>query len=152
LANASLEYSSVKWTDLENACLYGAKTYHAQFGNVNLKGVQLQKADLSFSDLEGCNMIGAQLQGAVMRGAKLQKSRLWGVKIEEKTDLRDTNWWKANFFYKEPFTPEDETRIDERLLELLFERYGITVPDNPGQLHQSVRKYLSSSNASIPKG
>lgn len=119
----------------------------ADLRGVKLKGVDLEEAHLEGANfekahLEGANFEKAHLQGANLKGARLEDAKLNSIKIDENTDLENSNWWEANF--------EADKRIDADLLEELFSRYAHQVPKSAGELHSSVRSFMEKAGRQSP--
>lgn len=82
LRGANLSEAKLQRADLQGACLTGASLRGA-----DLEGAKLQGAALNGADLHGARLTEADLTGAQLRGASLAEAWLWGIAMDDGTDL-----------------------------------------------------------------
>jgi hypothetical protein len=102
----------------------------ASLAGRDLRGFDLSMAYMGSADLTKANLTGAWLHNTWLGGATVDGAKMWHAQINDKTDLSDCDWWKADFF------DEKQQAIDEQLVRHLNETYGL--PDNPEEAHPSV--------------
>jgi hypothetical protein len=111
-----------------------------------LARADLQKAFLSGAKLQNANLKNAKMQGAWLDGADLTDARLADVQVDDKTSMRNVEWWKANYFIN-----KRNKSIDSKLLGFLYQHHKIALPKELNKLHPSVQRFIqTTSEASSP--
>lgn len=147
LSRANLQGANLSYAILQEANLSLAKLQSFELkledGSVyrtvaaDLSGATLQKADLSCADLRGLN-----LRATDFKEADLSAANLGLMTIDDETNLKNTEWWKADFSHRKAFLEEEE--IDTALLEELYKRFSPKVPIKIDEAHPSARSFIEA--------
>ena len=87
---------TVEADTLAGAKLIGADLAVGNLGGVDLSGADLDAANLAVAELGGTNLSSANLNGANLTGADLRCAILRGIKMDNKTILKDAKLDGAN--------------------------------------------------------
>jgi hypothetical protein len=105
---------------------------------ISLKGYDLTDIIWGTKNLNDVDLSKTNLTNAWLKNADLSNVKLWGAIIDGTTNLENVNWWKANYFNR------SKNKIDENLLEILYQRDQKSVPDELTESHPSVKKFLDA--------
>jgi len=129
--------------------LHGAFLANAQFPlHSNLRSVELGRAvlcgaNLYFPKLTGASLVFARLEGVVLVQADLEGTRLLGARIDAATNLRSSNWWKADFITITKGVTT-EVSFSRELLEDIIAGAGEPTAGQLRDAHPAVREYFES--------
>jgi len=141
MPDASLYHGRFEGAEINSADLRGGALFGSSFKGASLYNVDLHGADLERSDFSGASLHECKLDGA----------KVYGVKVDEATELWKSNWWAADF-------SSNYWGVDKELLgqlygrvlaaknknavELVFGKEGVDSSNWLSKAHPTVRQYV----------